>query len=228
VTAPARAGAARDHVEREVKLAVDPDLVLPHLDGLGSGVIAVGITSQRLDATYYDADDLRLLVRGVTVRRRTGEGTRWTVKQAAGWGAAPVAGALQRREVDVVDESPDPPAGVVDLLAADLAGAPLVAVARLVSDRHRIELRVPSGAVVAEIDDDLVSVFDDQTPVGRFREIEIELADTDDPTDPGAQVEAQVAQMVVAEVVDRLVAAGAVAGAGRPKVDRALDLLRRS
>ena len=33
-----------------------------------------------LDATYYDRVDTHLLDQGITVRRRTGEGTRWTVK----------------------------------------------------------------------------------------------------------------------------------------------------
>ena len=47
-----------------------------------------------LDATYFDAADARLLAAGVTVRRRTGEGTRWTVKLPAD--PRPAPGATDR------------------------------------------------------------------------------------------------------------------------------------
>ena len=82
-------GIDRDHIEREVKLEVDGGFEVPSLDG------ASPLEPRRLDAVYHDTVDLRLLDQGITVRRRSGEGTRWTVKfpsaemaSAGGLGAA--------------------------------------------------------------------------------------------------------------------------------------------
>jgi hypothetical protein len=214
-------GVDRDHIEREVKLDADPDLVLPDLDGVSPGVSARHLSPVQLDATYFDAVDLRLMANGITVRRRTGEGTRWTVKLPAGEPGDD--GALARREVDVVDAALVPPSLVLDMVGPWLAEAPLVAVARLVSSRRRVELRVtePAEAVVAELDDDLVVVHDDAGEVGRFREIEVEMA----PVPPGADADALDA--TVDAVVARLVRAGARHGGSRPKVERALALIAR-
>ena len=228
------------HVEREVKLDADPDLVLPDLAASVPEASVRRRGAVDLDATYYDAADLRLLDRGITVRRRTGEGTHWTVKvpedlspggvlsggvsPGAPTADAPTADtpALARRETDVVDEATEPPDLVRHLVDPWLAGADLVAVARLVSARDRLDVR-PAGSdlVVAEVDDDLVVVFADGHEVGRFREIEIELADGLSAAD------AATATRLVDAVTDELVAAGARRGAMRPKVDRALAMIGR-
>ncbi len=224
-------------IEREAKLEADPALELPDLDGVVAGVSAVWMTARHLDATYYDSRDLRLLTHGVTVRRRTGEGTRWTVKLAA----PPPGGAdasdpedpsppgptsmVHRREIDIVDPATEPPAAVIELVAPWLEAAPLMPIARLVTDRRRIELRGPEGRALAEVDDDRVTVHgpDGHESAGQFHEIEIELAPdaADDPTGPVGR-----GQLVDA-VVSRLVAAGARTGSPRSKVDRALGLLGR-
>jgi len=115
----------------------------------------------------------------------------------------------------VTDEL-DPPAAVLDLVAPSVGGAALVPVARLLSDRARQRLVDGEGRLVAEVDDDRVTVFapGSDREVGRFREIEVEFeADFDDAA--------------VAGVVDRLLVAGARRSAGRSKVWRALDLLGR-
>jgi inorganic triphosphatase YgiF len=202
------------HVEREVKLDADPDLVLPDFATVVPGATVHRRDPVELDATYFDADDLRLMAGGVTVRRRTGEGTRWTVKVAADEPGA--AGAMARREIDVMDESAAPPAEVRRLVDGWLGGAELVAVARLVSSRSRLDLRSADlDRVVAEVDDDLVVVIDGDREVGRFREIEIELAK--------GLSESEVAEAtgLVDAVTARLVDAGARRETMRPKVDRA-------
>ena len=234
------------HLEREVKLDADPDLELPDLNGAVPGLVAMARPTLDLDATYFDAGDGRLLEAGVTLRRRTGEGTRWTVKlpshrpaPAAGSGgaaessAAAAAAAVHRREIDVHDIGLAVPAEVAELVAPWLGKADLVAVARLVSHRRRQALGVdPTGAgALAELDDDLVVVHVvgdgsearaeagpvPDAPVGRFREIEVEQADADQ-ADAGP---------VVAAVVARLLAAGARPAPTTSKLARALELAAR-
>ncbi len=208
------------HVEQEVKLDADPDLVLPDLATVVPGATVHRRDPVELDATYFDADDLRLMADGVTVRRRTGDGTRWTVKVAAGEPGA--VGAMARREIDVMDEAAEPPAEVRRLVAQWLGDADLVAVARLVSSRSRLDLRSAElDRVVAEVDDDVVVVLDGGREVGRFREIEIELASG------LSESEEVAAATVVDAVATSLVAAGARRESMRPKVDRALAMLGR-
>ena len=200
-----------DRVEREVKLHAAASLVLPDLGADGDFVVEP-LAPRLLDATYYDSADLQLLGRGITVRRRTGEGTRWTVKFPTEELAA--AGGLSRREVDLATEELDPPTGVVDLVGSSLDGAELVPVARLVSRRARQRVAGRDGRLVAEIDDDRVTVFAPgaEVEVGGFREIEVEFgADADDSA--------------VVAVVDRLLAAGSARAGATSKVGRALDLL---
>jgi hypothetical protein len=240
VSAGSSPGSDADHVERELKLDADPEMPLPDLGDVLEGVQARELAPLELDATYFDADDLRLLDAGLTVRRRSGEGTRWTVKLPAGpaidhaidqaeCGDPP--SSLARREVDLAEipgASPgEPPHEIGQLVAPWMGDAAWSAVARLVTHRHRVEL-VRAGIAVAEVDDDRVSVRraevvpagdaepeaerDDEGEVGCFREIEVELG-------PGADRE------LVDAVLARLVASGARPGRPRAKVDRALDLL---
>ena len=51
-----------------------PGFELPDLDDLADWVAVAEPGYQRLDATYYDAADLRLIRAGVTLRHRLGEG----------------------------------------------------------------------------------------------------------------------------------------------------------
>ncbi len=205
-------GIDRDHIEREVKLEVDGRFEVPSLDG------ASPLEPRRLDAVYHDTVDLRLLDQGITVRRRSGEGTRWTVKFPSTEMAA--AGGLARREVDIDSDALEPPTTVSELVAPFLAGASLEPVARLVSVRERLALVAPDGSTLAEVDDDRVSAramvaTDDRRSSGAevsFREIEVEF---------GADAPAELIDVVV----ERFRAAGARASDGTPKVERALALL---
>jgi len=202
----------RDHVEREVKLDVDSRFEVPSLEG------ASPLEARRLDAVYHDTLDLRLLDQGITVRRRSGEGTRWTVKFPSAEVAA--AGGLARREVDVDSDAIEPPTSVNELVAPFLEGGALAPVARLVSVRERLALVAPDGSTFAEVDDDRVSAramgaSDDRRSSGAevsFREIEVEFG-------PDASAE------LIDVVVGRFRAAGARSSDGTPKVERALTLL---
>ena len=211
-------------MEREVKLEVDEGFEVPSLAGL-AGLVVEPLEPRRLDATYFDTADLRLLGEGVTVRRRTGEGTRWTVKvpeplldgRAAGEADGRARGAVEavsRHELEVISDRLDPPDEVVMAVADRLGGEALVAVARLESRRARLALRSGDGASVAELDDDRVEASDPSGARCRFREVEVEFT-------------AEAAPLVVESVVDHLVAAGARRSDGRPKLDRALGLLGR-
>ncbi len=220
--APGSGPSGAGHLEREAKLDVDPDLALPDLAGALGGLVAAPLEPRQLDATYFDAADRRLLGAGITVRRRTGEGTRWTVKRPATTpdAAAPIATEVARREVDVFDPALAPPAAVVELVEPWLAGAELVAVARLRSRRRRLALGFdPAGAdPVAELDDDVVTVeagdgSGPRHPV-RFREVEVEL-----------RASGPEADEVLEAVVGRLLASGARPAPSSSKLARALDLL---
>ena len=64
--------------ETEVKLAVWPGFVLPPLDDVADGVLAVPVGEKRQEAVYYDAPDVRLARAGITLRHRSDDG--WTLK----------------------------------------------------------------------------------------------------------------------------------------------------
>ncbi len=221
------------HVEHEVKLDADPDLVLPDLSGVAPDVQARPRPTLALDATYFDAADGRLLAAGVTVRRRSGEGTRWTVKRpssavdpAAGVAVGAVADAVVRGEADVFDHSLSPPDPVVELVSPWLAAADLVPVACLRSERRRMVFEVGSGDAdpLVELDDDLVAVHRmsggsaEAEPAARFREVELEVVASAGPA-------FERAALVAEAVAERLVALGCRPSPAGSKLARALDLL---
>src|ERR1700744_3756075 len=61
-----------DTREIELKYEAGPDTVLPPLEDLPRVASEAGPDEQKLEAEYYDTEDLRLLRAGVTVRRRRG------------------------------------------------------------------------------------------------------------------------------------------------------------
>jgi inorganic triphosphatase YgiF len=131
-------------LENEVKLTATSSFRLPPLDELVKGVETVAVAPQRLSATYYDTDDLRLARWGASLRRRTGEA--WTVKlpvQAAGQLPA-------REEVTVPGPDGRPPKAAVDLVRAYVRTASLRPQVRLGPVRRRVELRDPQGGVLAD------------------------------------------------------------------------------
>jgi CHAD domain-containing protein len=170
VSEPAR------NVEREVKLGAWPGFVLPSLDGLADWVAVAEPGHHLLDATYHDADDLRLIRSGITLRHRLGEGGdsgRWTLKLPGTSGGGVV---LDRTEISVDASAETIPAELADAVAGVLRGAPLRPVARLQTERKVVVLRDGGGRTLGEVADDEVTVLDGERVAARFRELEVESA----------------------------------------------------
>ncbi|MGZ8754402.1 MAG: CYTH and CHAD domain-containing protein [Acidimicrobiia bacterium] len=188
-------------LERELKLNAPAEFRLPDLSVSGLGVVAG--SRRYLDAVYYDTEDLRLTRWGCSLRHRTNEA--WTVK------LPPVGdGDLQERlEVRFEGRWDQIPSGAQALVRVYTRRAPLREIARLRTIRKPLYLIDGLGRSVAEIVDDDVSTYRGRGPAGRFREIEIELAD-------GADEE------ILEEIVLGLRAAGAGSITRMSKLARAL------
>ena len=191
-------------IEREVKLAAWGGFVLPELDGLVADLTVEALKLKRLDATYYDTKDLRLARAGVSLRHRVGDDPPWTVKLPEGE-AGPV---MSRREIPFAGPAGSIPPDAERLVRGYSRGEPLVAVARLKTERSRLALMV-NGEAVAEIADDEVSVYHGRRLASRFREVEVEVED-------GAPTK------LLPKVIECLREAGAGEPDNTPKVVRAL------
>jgi CHAD domain-containing protein len=192
--------------ERELKFTPGPAFHMPDLTGIGVDTRTETRETLRLQAAYFDTDDLRLARAGASLRHRNDEG--WMVK-------LPVSrdGMLIRQELAVAGEPGEPPEAAVDLVHALIRRAPLRLVARLNTVRQRTVLLDESGEQLAEIVDDEVSVLDGARLAARFREIEVEFTDN---------AAADVVDELVGELEARLDAAGAGPPDILPKVARAL------
>lgn len=193
-------------MEVEVKLAAWPGFELPSLDQVADDVEARAGERTSMDARYFDAEDLRLLRSGITLRHRSGEGGptgTWTLKSDARDGDDD--GVARRDEWTVVAPLEELPPAMAAHVRPWLRTAPLVPVAHIRTDRSRTAL-LRDGAVVGEVDDDEVSVVVDDHVAARFREVEVECAD------PGLRQ----------RVVDVLRGAGAGAPDRAPKLVRAV------
>jgi CHAD domain-containing protein len=195
-------------LEREVKLGAGPAFHLPDLNGVVDGVTITAPEAVRLETVYYDTADLRLARWGVSLRHRAGEG--WTLKLppihvTTEGQAAPL---LEREELNFQGGAKKPPPAAVAIVRAYVRTAELIPVARLSTVRRRVRLLDASGARLAEVVDDEVSVRDGRRVAARFREIEVEV--TGD------------ADSIVAPLVARLRGAGAGAPDPTPKHIRAL------
>ena len=198
-------------IEREVKLGAGPAFHLPDLSGVLDGVVVTPPEAVRLETVYFDTPDLRLARWGVSLRHRAGEG--WTLKlppaQVAG---QPQGELLERDELTFQGGAKKPPEGAVSIVRAYVRKAELVAVARLSTVRRRVRLVDASGARVAEVVDDEVSVRDGRRVAARFREIEVEAMPQQNGTAGG----------IIDPLVLRLRGAGAGAPDPTPKHIRAL------
>jgi CHAD domain-containing protein len=192
------------NVEREVKLAVWPGFVLPPLDDIVPGALAVPAEEKRQESVYFDTDDVRLGRSGITLRHRSDDG--WTLKLPD---TAPVVNGLSRREHTIAGDGRTVPAELRSLVAARLRTAPLVVIARLQTVRHQVDLVDVEGGVVAQVVDDEVSVLDGRRVALRFREVEVEVGEAG-------------GEGALESIVARLRAAGAGAPDPTPKVMRAL------
>jgi CHAD domain-containing protein len=160
------------------------------------------LETRTFTSTYFDTDDRRLLRRGVTLRRRVEDGlSRWQLKLPQNSG---------RLEVEAAG-GPLPPRELYELLTAFLGGSKLVPAATLRTKRRGI--RVREGADSADVVADEVAVLDGDREVDAFDELEVELVSGDES---------------LLDVLERrLHDAGAEAGTGEVKLERALGGLPR-
>jgi CHAD domain-containing protein len=187
--------------ERELKLKAPPGFRLPDLSG--GGFEMVKGSWRYLHAVYFDTQDLRLTRWGCCLRHRTDEG--WTVK------LPPVEDRDLQQRLEVAfegrwDQIPDAAAALVRVYARR---APLEQVARIRTVRKPLFLLDGHGRSRVEIADDDVSTYVGRGPAGRFREIEIELAEGADDD-------------MLGDIVSRLRAAGAGSITRMSKLSRAL------
>jgi inorganic triphosphatase YgiF len=194
--------------EREIKIPVGNDFLLPDLDGVVQGTGAVDRGMVELSATYWDTDSLTLLHAKLGLRHRSapGESGKWTLKA----GARMVGQAVSREETDFPGPPDQPPDAAVEVIRQAVGEVALHPVARLVTDRHTVDL-VAGDTRRAEVADDHVSVLSDDRTVAAFREVEVELFEAD--------------QALIDAVMARLAAAGAGDPDSTPKYVRALRAL---
>ncbi|AUY47907.1 CYTH and CHAD domain-containing protein [Streptomyces sp. CB01881] len=178
-------------------------------DGL-SGVASVRAgATVRLDAVYFDTPDLRLLRRGVTLRRRSGgHDAGWHLKTPE-----PDGSRAETRLPADADGRDRPPAELTARAAVHARGGRLGAVAHLRTRREPTMLLDEHGGTLAEIDQDTVSA-ELIGPVGAtlgrvdWIETEVELADA------GPEL--------LDAVEERLLAGGLRPSASATKLGRAL------
>jgi len=162
----------QSHREIEDKYDLQPDTELPRLDGLPGVASVRSSREQRLEATYFDTQDLRLAASGITLRRRKGgEDAGWHLKLPADGARYEVTEPLRRARRSV-------PKRLRELLRTVARGQTLSPVAILRTRRTSHRLLDDQGRVLAEVADDRVTseVRSDPTPdVSAWREVEVEL-----------------------------------------------------
>jgi CHAD domain-containing protein len=128
--------------------------------------------AQRLEAVYYDTEDLRLLRAGITLRRRAGG-------HDAGWHLKLPVGPDSREEVQLPPGGQEVPSELVGLTRLAARGRPLAPVARLDTDRRRWVLRDADGDELVELVEDEVHAhtLGAETAPLRWRELEVELGE---------------------------------------------------
>jgi CHAD domain-containing protein len=187
---------AHDHDEIEWKYDVDSDFALPPVtvllpdhDGESAEFEVTRPNQARLEATYFDTADHRLLHAGLTLRRRTGGSDEgWHLKvRIADDERREVHAALGRSERTV-------PLRLRRLVWVHTREAALLPVLRLTTERAESAVR-QNGSVLALIADDRVTaeplplaatttdLSDEEPPETvapqSWRELEVELVDGD-------------------------------------------------
>jgi CHAD domain-containing protein len=162
--------------ETETKYELPVGKALPPLDDLPQVESTAGPDEQKLEAEYYDTDDLRLIRAGITLRRRRGGSD-------AGWHLKLPEGAGTRREIRLPlgRSGARVPRELSDLVRAYARGRPLRPVARLTTIRQRLVLLNEAGESLAEVASDDVSAqtMGDSTTLSKWREVEVELTGGD-------------------------------------------------
>ena len=177
--------------EHELKLDAPSGFRLPPLGGRP-------LTPRVFTSVYYDVPGGSLADGGITLRRRTENGSGvWQLKLPAD---------DSRLELEAEGGPGQPPEELLALLHAHLRRGPLERVAELRT--HRSGELVDRNGTTAEVTADEVTVLDSGDAGNHFVEVEIELRDgSPDGLD---------------EIAGELVSAGAEPGKGLPKLFRAL------
>ena len=190
-------------LERELKLDLDAEFDSDGLVGaLGDWTVERG-DSLRLDGTYYDTPDLRLLRAGMSLRYRDG----WLVKLPQPTDRPEL---MQRMEVPLEGGPDQLPLQALDLVRSAARDCALVPVAMLSTRREVFVVRDNSGTSLAEVTYDQVAADVDGERVP-FRELEVEL---------GADADPEALEPIVARL--RKLGGGSVLNL--PKVARALGI----
>src|SRR5438093_2600114 len=181
----------RAQSEYERKLDAPAGFRLPPLGGRP-------LTPRVFTSVYYDVPGESLADGGITLRRRTENGSGvWQLKLPAD---------DSRLELEAEGGPGQPPEELLALLHAHLRRGPLERVAELRT--HRSGELVDRNGTTAEVTADEVTVLDSGDAGNHFVEVEIELRDgSPDGLD---------------EIAGELVSAGAEPGKGLPKLFRAL------
>jgi CHAD domain-containing protein len=163
---------ATEILETERKYEAPPGARLPDLGDLPEVAAVAGPEEQVLQAKYYDTEDLRLIRRGITLRRRQGGSD-------PGWHLKLPAGGDSRREIQLPlgRATRQVPAELAALVRASARGAVLRPVAEISTVRQRLVLLDEEGSSLAEVvaDDVSASTLGDATALSRWQEVEVEL-----------------------------------------------------
>ncbi len=158
--------------ETERKYEAPPGAKLPSLADLPHIAAESEPEEQRLEARYYDTDDLRLIRGGVTLRRRQGGSD-------PGWHLKLPVGGDTRREIQLPlgRATRQVPRELAALVRAFTRGEALRPVAEINTVRQRRMLLDETGDSLAEVvaDDVSASTMGDETQLSRWQEVEVEL-----------------------------------------------------
>ncbi|HEX4250826.1 MAG TPA: CYTH and CHAD domain-containing protein [Pseudonocardia sp.] len=161
-------------LETERKYEVAGSATLPDPAGLAGLDAGAGAREQRLEAVYFDTEDLSLLRAGVTLRRREGG-------HDEGWHLKLPAGEDTREEIRVPLSRArrTPPAELVGLTRLYTRGAALGPVAELTTRRRRWVYADRRGRELAELVEDRVDAhtMGSETSAMSWREVEVELGE---------------------------------------------------
>jgi CHAD domain-containing protein len=159
-------------IEIESKYDLPDGVVLPPMEALPGVAATANRKTERLEAEYYDTDDLRLIHSGVTLRRRSGGDDE-------GWHLKLPVGPQTRRELrePLGSQHGPPPAGLTRLVRGVVRGERLRPVVRMTTVRQSVILLDERNVSLAEVAIDAVSAetLGEAMVARSWREVEIEL-----------------------------------------------------
>ncbi|MET1043666.1 MAG: CHAD domain-containing protein, partial [Microbacteriaceae bacterium] len=196
--------------EIERKYDVEEGASVPDLSAVDGIAAVVTRRAVKLEAVYYDTENLDLAVRRIIVRRRTGGGDAgWHIKKPAAEGRTELHWPLG-------DDTGTVPDTVLEPIRAWVRDRDLTPLARIATRRTALHLLDADGNGVVEIADDEVTATDVRNGGKRsWREWEVELLDAAPDTEEG--------RTALLDQIERLLApVGAHPSSSVAKIARAL------